>query len=551
MTWCDVFGIERHDARLARDLDRGAAATLHADLCLLAGKPPAEIGHIGRLGEQHHARVIDHALIGGARIPVTAEAWVTAERAEARGEGSVSVQLLINRSPSLAVTLHGSSSPNGLLISGPGLRCRAQRAKTADYDILISLISPYVQLTSDGKSPSLLPFSSAIGMAITKAAAAAHRAMVRPRKAISLKDAAGQVMETAYLKASDNGQLPANARQIMYAARPKILALTGVEKFTDSYFTQTLLPNYVAENPEQCADWDVVFDGRGHFTEPHTGRSIPVGTIAVREYLGKRPTFGPAVTLSAKELYPTAGPENRYRNVVYVEKEGFDPLLAQARIAERFDIAMMSNKGMSVTAARKLLDGLAPKIDRLFVLHDFDLSGFTIAGTLTTDGRRYIYKNAVNMIDLGLRLADVEAMGLQSEPVRIEGDRAARVQTLTRHGATGAEILFLLGSNQLGPGRVELNAMTSRQFVDFLERKLVEARVTKVVPEVDILEQHARRLIEQQLAAEALDKIRDKLAEKAADYEPPDDLEAQVSQLLTERPELSWDVALALILRRG
>src|SRR5262249_60605205 len=131
---------------------------------------------------------------------------------------------------------------------------------------------------------------------------------------------------------------------------------------------------------------------------------------------------GPAVALDPDAMYPTSGTENRYRNGLYVEKEGFDPLLAQARMAERFDLAIMSTKGMSVTAARMLLDRLAPEIERLFVLHDFDISGFTIAGTLTSDGRRYIYENQVEMIDLGLRLADVEAMRLESEPVTVEGD---------------------------------------------------------------------------------------------------------------------------------
>jgi hypothetical protein len=206
----------------------------------------------------------------------------------------------------------------------------------------------------------------------------------------------------------------------------------------------------------------------------------------------------------------------RRRSSRFIEKEGFDPLLQQARIAERFDIAIMSTKGMSVTAARMLLDRLAPKIDRLFVLHDFDISGFSIAGTLTADGRRYIYDNAVDMVDLGLRLPDVLAMDLQLEPVMIEGGLDARAETLRDHGASEAEIAFLLGTDGAQPRRVELNAMTSRQFVDFLDRKLAEAGVEKVVPEADIIEQHARRLVQQTLTEEALDEIRDRLAKQAA-----------------------------------
>ena len=45
------------------------------------------------------------------------------------------------------------------------------------------------------------------------------------RQQITIKEACYQVMEAAYMLASDNGQLPAKARQIMYAARPRVLAL--------------------------------------------------------------------------------------------------------------------------------------------------------------------------------------------------------------------------------------------------------------------------------------------------------------------------------------
>ena len=54
-------------------------------------------------------------------------------------------------------------------------------------------------------------------------------------------------MEEAYNKVSDNGALPANARQIMYVARPYIQEKTR-KPLKDSYFTQTLLPNYVMEH---------------------------------------------------------------------------------------------------------------------------------------------------------------------------------------------------------------------------------------------------------------------------------------------------------------
>ena len=98
--------------------------------------------------------------------------------------------------------------------------------------------------------------------------------MTRER-GISLKEAAAEIMPDAYDKVSGNGSLPANARQIMYAARGHIQKVTGQE-LNSNYFTQTLLPNYVMETG---VVWDVVYDARGHFNEPHAGHGFGIGTL--------------------------------------------------------------------------------------------------------------------------------------------------------------------------------------------------------------------------------------------------------------------------------
>ena len=98
----------------------------------------------------------------------------------------------------------------------------------------------------------------------------------------SIKAAAYSVMEQAYLAASANGTLPANPRQIMYAARPDILAITGKDSLDSQYFCQTLLVDYIREHN---LDWDVVWDDRGHFVEPHTRKEFGIGTLNVRDYV--------------------------------------------------------------------------------------------------------------------------------------------------------------------------------------------------------------------------------------------------------------------------
>src|SRR6476619_3688328 len=112
------------------------------------------------------------------------------------------------------------------------------------------------------------------------------------------KEAAWEVMEQAYLAASGNGDLPASARQIYYQARPKVMALTDDKELAYGYFSQTLLPDYIEE---RGVDWDVVYDARGHFEEPHTNRRLGCGTIEVRNYLkaAKEPDILPAAFAGA------------------------------------------------------------------------------------------------------------------------------------------------------------------------------------------------------------------------------------------------------------
>jgi len=394
---------------------------------------------------------------------------------------------------------------------------------------------------------------------VTKDWARQRKAEERNRNAVSyrrmrlvrsdrttLREAAFDVMEDAYSHASDggpHGRLPVKPRQIMYVARPEILRRTGRESLDGQYFSQTLLIDYMEEY--DCSDWDIIWDARGHFTEPHTGCEIPLGTLEVRQYLGERPAFDPPVRPELSfTRFPTAGPENRYVNVLFIEKEGFHPILAAAHLQERFDIALMSTKGMSVSASRMLIDRLASHGVTVFALHDFDRAGFSILGTLGTDSRRYTFERETRIIDLGLRLADVREMVLQSEPVPIDSSTAwrKRAATLRRHGAEPEEIEFLRTR------RVELNAMTSRQLVDFIEAKLTAHGVAKLIPDDAALEQQARRIITHQLTQQALAKLSARIAKQAETAKLPEHLREKIADVFKKYAEIPWDHAVAQVL---
>jgi hypothetical protein len=372
-------------------------------------------------------------------------------------------------------------------------------------------------------------------------------ARMTQERGATIKEVAEAVMHDAYLKASDGGRYWANARQIYYVGRGPIQEQTG-RPLDDKYFTQVLLPDYMEEH---CCDWRVAYDARGHFAEPHGGKSFGVGTLQVNSYLDSindEPELeAAALTQANVKLH---GPEGNFGAVLFIEKEGFDPLLRQAQIADKFDIAIMSTKGMSVTAARRLADEMCHEHNiPLLLLHDFDKAGFSIAGTWQRDTRRYEFQNAIKTIDLGLTLKDVEAMGLESEyQFNPKGNKAALIANLRENGATEAEIAFMFADFDTTRSlrRVELNAMTSPQFVDFLELKLKEAGVKKIVPDKDLLTEAYVGMERGQRLQEAFAMLDMKPDEEDI---APDDLQERVEKLLEEKPHLRWDAAVAEIVK--
>jgi hypothetical protein len=378
-------------------------------------------------------------------------------------------------------------------------------------------------------------------------ASRSHRyARMTHERGVQFKEAAWEIMPEAYAKVSGDGQYPANARQLMYAARPHIQKETG-KPLADHYFTQVLLPNYLDEHPD--LDWDVVYDSRGHFSEPHGGRVIGLGTIEVRDYLAElhNPRILGADFSQAK--VETLGPSGSFGATAFIEKEGFDSMLDKAKIAERFDIGVMSTKGMSVTAARALADEMCHDHDiPLLILRDFDKSGFSIAGTLTRDTCRFEFQNNFTRIHLGLSLADVTAMGLEFEhQYHPKGKKASMIANLREKGATEQEIAFLFADfdRLRSTRRVELNAMTSPQFIAFVERKLKEHGVAKIVPDSELLAQafagmeRGRRL--EQEAQQIIDNL------DTEDLTAPKDLQRRVRKYLKRYPQERWTDAINAI----
>jgi len=383
--------------------------------------------------------------------------------------------------------------------------------------------------------------------------------MTRPERRWTQVEAADAVMEKAYLAASADGRLPAHARQIMYQARGPMQELVGktLGKGFDQYFCQALLPNYLAEHSDETEGWDVVFDARGHLTEPHTKRSVPLGTLQVRAYLAE--TAHPSEDSRDRRnldtcSYTTCGPRHRYSAILFIEKEGFMPLFDAVNLAERYDLAIMSTKGVSVVASRMLVDRLCAKHDiPLLVVHDFDKSGFVIAGTLSRSTRRYEFSSGHThrVVDLGLRLEDVTARDLPAEEV-CHG-KSDPTDNLIENGATVEEIAFLCHGHEYNRGgywgeRVELNAFTSDALISWLESKLDGLGIRKVLPDAATLELAYRRAAEAHHINEHSREIEEAARAHAARVTIPDDLRSEVEERLHNDRRIPWDHAIGQII---
>jgi len=234
------------------------------------------------------------------------------------------------------------------------------------------------------------------------------------------------------------------------------------------------------------------------------------------------------------------------------------PLFEKVKLAERYDIAIMSTKNMSVVASRKLADDLCAEYDiPLLVVRDFDKAGFIIVGTLSRDTRRCEFANADHadrVFDLGLRLDDVQALDLPAEDV-LYGKTDPRANLL-EYGATDDEVEFLCSGVNWRKGGyfgqpVELNAMPSDVLIEWLEGKLNELGIQKVLPDDATLEQAYRRAVEAHYINEHSREVIRQAAKHAEQIDVPADLRAEVEKRLRENPRMPWDKSVGRIAGEG
>ncbi|MCC7337881.1 MAG: hypothetical protein IT422_22565 [Pirellulaceae bacterium] len=370
---------------------------------------------------------------------------------------------------------------------------------------------------------------------------------------INFTEIADEIIPAGYDHASGGGQYTVSMRQMYYACREAFKEKADRE-IEAAYFSQTLLRQYLNRNPEATATWKITADPRGTLTIPNTAHEVrvPCGTLAIEAHLRYASThINPLVAPSLMPIeWPSLEEGTRYQAVLYIEKEGFEPLLNEARIAERFDLAILSCKGQSVVAARQFVDHVC-RVDGgvpLFVVHDFDKAGFEISKRLTSvsdwaeeqDRVAYRFENEINVTDLGLRLADIKKYDLASERCKFKGRRDWNSDKF----CTAEEEAFLRSGK-----RVELNAFTSPQFIEWLEGHLTKRLPSRLIPDDEALEAAYRRALVVAEINRAIEAASDDAIEHAIEAAIPKTLRRKLKAAMKESGG-AWDTALYAIARK-
>jgi hypothetical protein len=95
---------------------------------------------------------------------------------------------------------------------------------------------------------------------------------------------------------------------------------------------------------------------------------------------------------------------------------------------------------------------------------------------------------------------------------------------------------------------VELNAFTSPQFIEWLESKLTEHKIEKVIRDTATLKQAYRRAAGISKLRQMMRNAQKEVISYADSVEIPADLTERLKEQLAENPSISWDDAIEWLL---
>lgn len=447
-----------------------------------------------------------------AEIPFVVEAWV-----ELSEESSILGH--VNRTP-ICYDFNATHNKKTVDLWGCGLN-REFPVGQKPMLIWFNVITPFIEITSNSKEPDFTLMRDQIYDVIQKAINRAKRNA--PEHAIdgetnsktkSAKEVVLSNMKYAIEKASGGGEYRFAQRQLYYVIRPFVKEATGKELRYKNF--ETIITDYEAENGDIKG---IYRDPRGIVHIPHLNQDIPLGTLSVEEY--KRPEWV-------------------FNKILFIEKEGFFEALKGVKWPERNDCALMTSKGQPTRAARDLLDLLSKEGEEItiFAIHDADCAGSIIYQTLQ-EGTRARPGLKVEVINLGLEAWEAIELMLEVEDTEYTDRKAV------------AEYVPKEWHDWLQKHRIELNAFTTKQFIDWLDAKMALHGARKLIPPDEVLIDRLKTDIQHVLRDSITERILmeaniDQLTEDAYTALEPE-INEQAAQIrdnvttsLHERPERHW-----------
>lgn len=522
-----AYASELSNGRVANQVGHDLARHLLVSLREKSTKiSPAKLGKIGDAFDgfgYHHAKGeinIRSAGIAG-NLPYSIEVF-----ARSKDSGDDSITLMVNRTPvtgDLRISRIKPATRVGIF--GCGLS-HAFEVGRKGVTLYVNITTPFMPITTDGKEPDLLRYHEPLSEALKKACAKARRLAAKDNegKVISQRSIIADNLDEAIDKASGNGQFRYSLRQLFYAVRPYMLEAFGKEP-DYNYFAQ-MITDIEAERGEDLPG--IYRDARGTLYHPHIREDIQLGTMSVEKY----------------EL-----PKYNMRSILFIEKEGFFEILKDTQWPERNDCALLSSKGFASRAARDVIDLLGNSDEELcfYCIHDSDASGTLIYQALT-EATRARPARKVKIVNLGLDPWEaVHEMGLQIETFKDAADVKRRLPVadyISDHDDGEG-----YWADWLQTRRVELNAMTSPQFLAWLDKKFAPYK-QKVVPNQQVLRStftaQSRKAIEAELTEKLLkeagfENLVAKAMEELDGVSHAVDFEQIVREGLEEVPEHRWD----------
>ncbi|MHA1616907.1 MAG: hypothetical protein ACTSX9_06370 [Candidatus Njordarchaeales archaeon] len=292
------------------------------------------------------------------------------------------------------------------------------------------------------------------------------------------------------LKATSGLKYVTTIRNVFYVARE--IAMKHIGRFYNDYnsFTQDFFVAFKKNQPnslKELLEKYVITEPRGSWINPAIENEMPLGNRFQK--IGN--------TIVSVEY----GIEVRKANkVIVVEKRGLFLAMIANDFHKKLDAILVCTQGYIIERGKLAIQEIAEQYPNIpiIILHDYDVNGILVKETLykPTKRRDWLALNNVEVIDIGLNWDVIKRFNLdkRAEPVKLSKQDMGKLEYLLNTKAIKREEYEFLKKF-----RVELNAMTPEEMLQWLEEELEKLGLGKYKPSQQEIDEKAKVLWEERI----------------------------------------------------